>query len=112
MGGAKAAGGLKASLFERAYADKKFYLHDSGMVTHTLWDRVVFGPIKVRVGLDRVRFLISGSAPLAPHVAEFLRIVFACPFLEGYGQTECGGAATATILSDQVWRVRVCEREK
>ena len=48
------------------------------------------------MGLDRVRLMITGSAPLSAHVMEFLRIVFCCQVSEGYGQTECGGACTVT----------------
>jgi long-chain acyl-CoA synthetase len=102
INGVRATGDIKSALFSRACEDKKFYLHTSGSVTHALWDRVVFAPIKASIGFDRVRLLFSGSAPLASHVAEFLKIVFGCPCIEGYGQTECGGAATATLVSDQV----------
>jgi hypothetical protein len=54
-----------------------------------------------RLGLDRCHLIVSGSAPLTSHVMEFLRIVFACSVVEGYGQTECGGAATVSDPADQ-----------
>jgi len=57
-----------------------------------LADRLVFG--KVRGGLGgRIRYLVSGSAPLATDVAEFFCGV-GLPIVEGYGLTE-----TAPILS-------------
>ena len=46
--------------------------------------------------------MVSGSAPIAAHVAEFIRIAFSVTFVEGYGQTENGGAATVTAMADQV----------
>lgn len=36
----------------------------------------MFSKVKARVGLDRVRIMITGSAPIAAHVMDFLRIVF------------------------------------
>jgi len=45
--------------------------------------------------------MVSGSAPIAAHVAEFIRIAFSCTFVEGYGQTENGGAASVTSVEDQ-----------
>eukprot|EP00449_Zooxanthella_nutricula_P019160 CAMPEP_0198540486 /NCGR_PEP_ID=MMETSP1462-20131121/53224_1 /TAXON_ID=1333877 /ORGANISM="Brandtodinium nutriculum, Strain RCC3387" /LENGTH=682 /DNA_ID=CAMNT_0044270595 /DNA_START=54 /DNA_END=2102 /DNA_ORIENTATION=- len=93
------AGGLKAGLFARAYAAKQAGLR-AGTYQHGLWDRLVFNKIKERVGLDRVRVIITGSAPIADHVLDFLRIVFACPVLEGYGMTETAAGATVTLPGD------------
>lgn len=46
----------------------------------------------------KVRFMVSGSAPLSPTVGEFLRICFPdAVLLEGYGMTE-----TTCVISSQV----------
>lgn len=39
-------GGIKQTLFEKAYSDKLFWLR-RGEVAHSLWDALVFGKIKV-----------------------------------------------------------------
>jgi long-chain acyl-CoA synthetase len=44
--------------------------------------------------------MVTGSAPIAPHVMQFLRAVFGVPVFEGYGQTECAAAATLTLSND------------
>lgn len=93
------AGGLKKSLFDRAYTAKLAGLR-AGTFLHPVWDRLVFSKIKQRVGLDRVRVIITGSAPIAGHVLDFLRVVFCCPVLEGYGMTETSAAATITTPDD------------
>jgi long-chain acyl-CoA synthetase len=58
----------------------------------SLADRLVFS--KIRAGLGgRIRFVVSGSAPLAVDTAEFFQAV-GLPVIEGYGLTE-----TAPILT-------------
>jgi len=47
-----------------------------------------------------VKFILSGSAPLDPALAEWLKIVFCCDVLEGYGLTENLAAAFITELNE------------
>ena len=100
MGGVEAAGGLKRLLFLTALESKRRHLVEENVLTHSLWDTLVFAPVAQRVGLDRVRVMLTGSAPIAPHVIEFLRVVFRARVCEGYGQTECAAAATLTSWAD------------
>jgi hypothetical protein len=45
------------------------------------FDKLVFSKVKARLG-GRVRILVSGGAPLAPHVEEFLKVAFCCPVVQ------------------------------
>ena len=100
MAGAQ-AGGIKTFLFNKAFASKEYYLDYHNTVHHSVWDKIVFSKVAARVGLDRVRVLLTGSAPIAGHVLKFLRIAFSATLCEGYGQTECSAAATLTNPGDQ-----------
>jgi long-chain acyl-CoA synthetase len=55
-------------------------------------ERLVLGRVKERLG-GRVRFMLSGAAPLSRATAEFFH-AFDLLILEGYGLTETTGAST------------------
>jgi len=98
MAGVAEAGGLKATLFNWALSSKMGYL-PAGHVTHSLWDSLVFANVRKLFG-GRVRLMITGSAPIASDVKNFLQVAFCARVLEGYGLTETVGAATITDSSD------------
>jgi long-chain acyl-CoA synthetase len=58
---------------------------------HTVADKLVLSKLRVALGLDRARALLSGSAPLDPTVHEFFLAV-GLELYEAYGLTEtCPG---------------------
>ena len=48
----------------------------------------------------RVRFMITGSAPINREVIDFMKIAVGCPIYEGYGQTESSGCSFITLKQD------------
>ena len=102
QGGIAAAGGLKKKLFDKAVAVKTHNLVTKGELKHGLYDRLLFHKIAKGLGLDHLRILVSGSAPLSATVMNFYRIVLACPVVEGYGQTEGAAAATVSLPEDMM----------
>jgi long-chain acyl-CoA synthetase len=92
--------GCKKSLAQRAIKTKMANLHKNGAVKHCLYDCLVFKKMRARLG-GRVRFCITGSAPISKEVLDFLKICFSCDILEGYGQTELTGGCTVTGTGDK-----------
>ena len=90
------SGGVKSRLAEWAFAvGERTARGDSGAalaLQHRIADRLVLSKVRARMG-GRLRFAVSGGAPLAPEIARFFA---ACGvmILEGYGMTECTTAAT------------------
>jgi len=100
--GVDAATGIKGMLIRKAFFDKLTNLQTQGQVAHWLWDRLFFSKIKGALGMERVRRLISGGAPLPPATMDFFRILLGAgaSVHEGYGQTETTGGTTITFDED------------
>jgi long-chain acyl-CoA synthetase len=61
-------------------------------------ERTLFEGLRAGLG-GRIRFCVSGGAPLSSEVAEFFRLA-SVEVLEGYGLTECMGTATLNRFGD------------
>eukprot|EP00808_Paulinella_micropora_P017735 g1616.t1 len=98
LAGVNEAGGVKQIMFEKALAAKTEGLK-KGKITHPIWDTLVFGPLRKKLGMDRLKVIITGSAPISGQVMSFLRAALG-PVMEGYGQTESSCVITFTDSLD------------
>jgi long-chain acyl-CoA synthetase len=64
------------------------------------WDEKVFIPMRTMMGLQNVRAIVSGAAPMAAYLSEFLRIVVGAPVCQGYGMTESSAASCIVLPND------------
>ncbi|MGF1623558.1 MAG: AMP-dependent synthetase/ligase [Alphaproteobacteria bacterium] len=94
MRGVEKAGGLKATLFNRAVEIGSKRYHDPKSLSlfdrllDPLLDRMVRDKVRARFG-GRLKAFVSGGAPLNPDVGIFF-LALGVRVLQGYGQTESG----------------------
>jgi len=105
---AKVHGGLQAKLVPWALRAGREYMtaKTRGMnpgIARSLQYRIahalVLKKLRARLGLDRVRFLVSGSAPLHFDTA-MVMLGADIPILEGYGPTECSPVITVNTFEE------------
>jgi long-chain acyl-CoA synthetase len=75
-------------------------LRKDGTYTHGCYDKLVFGKMKAILG-GNVKIMLTGSAPMAAEVIDFIKICFCAPLHEGYGLTESAAAASITFGKDK-----------
>ena len=68
--------------------------------THAFYDRIWGRKVAAALGLDRVKDMVSGSAPLDPTLHKFFRAVLGNNFLQGYGLTETYAHGLCQINGD------------
>lgn len=91
---------IKRNLIKYCMSKKRAYL-DQGIVTQdTIWDRKILQPkLASKLG-GKVHTIVCGAAPLNPEVRGFVREIFGCYFVEGYGQTENAAAGCGTTFAN------------
>ena len=96
--------GVKGAMSRRIVSAKLANLRNPtpGKATnkHLLYDRIWSRKVAAALGLDRARTMVSGSAPIDPSLQQFLRVVFANNFIQGYGLTETYAIALAQLEGD------------
>ncbi len=109
IGSARAGGGLKAKLVPWALEVGTEYeraVRDGGLtpalrVRHALAKRLVLSKIPKTLGLDRLKYFVSGSAPLHRDTALTITAM-GLQVLEGYGLTETSPVITVNRPEDNV----------
>ncbi|MBV8356273.1 MAG: long-chain fatty acid--CoA ligase, partial [Candidatus Eremiobacteraeota bacterium] len=107
-GQARASGGVKARLVLWALTVARRYAYVTTLegkpapwltLQHAIADRFVLSKIRRTLGLDRVRFLTSGSAPL--HIDTTMTFLgLGIPIMQGYGLTETSPVVSCNRSSE------------
>lgn len=107
-GQARTGGGVKARLVPWALAVARRYAAAMTFeskaapwlrLQHALAERLVLSKIRSNLGLDRIRFMTSGSAPL--HVDTAMTFLgLGIPIMQGYGLTETSPIVSVSRLSN------------
>ncbi|PHJ18411.1 long-chain fatty acid ligase [Cystoisospora suis] len=91
---------IAQTLFYQGLNAKIKRIHQTGCTEHALWDKVIFNKTKVLLG-SKVKYLLSGSAPLEASVQEKMKALFAASLVEGYGMTETMAASFISWAGDK-----------
>uniref|UniRef100_A0A5B7AVU7 Putative long-chain acyl-CoA synthetase 4 n=1 Tax=Davidia involucrata TaxID=16924 RepID=A0A5B7AVU7_DAVIN len=104
-----ATGGLSKKLFDLAYARRLSAITGSWFgawgLERLLWNFLVFRKVRAILG-GRIRFILSGGAPLSGDTQRFINICLGAPIGQGYGLTEtCAGGTFSEYDDTSVGRV-------
>ncbi len=94
MDGVRKAPASRRRLFNWAIAVGKKRAAGRFTVTHPLAERLVLRPLRNRLTGGRLRYFVSGGAPLATEVEEFFWAL-GVKILQGWGMTETTSGATS-----------------
>ncbi|XP_062146933.1 long chain acyl-CoA synthetase 9, chloroplastic isoform X2 [Alnus glutinosa] len=98
-----AKGGLSKKLFNLAYARRLSAVNGNWFgawgLEKVLWSFLVFRKVRAILG-GRIRFVLSGGAPLSGDTQRFINICLGAPIGQGYGLTETSAGATFSEVDD------------
>ncbi|AQK39525.1 Long chain acyl-CoA synthetase 9 chloroplastic [Zea mays] len=102
-------GGIAKQLFDIAYNRRLAAINGSWLgawgLEKLLWDTLVFGKVRAILG-GKIRFVLSGGAPLSGDTQRFINICLGAPIGQGYGLTEtCAGGTFSEYDDTSVGRV-------
>jgi long-chain acyl-CoA synthetase len=91
--------GWKRKLAYTAYYTKLANYKKYGIVTHALYDALVFKKIREMFG-NRIKTVLCASAPLRKELADDFKVFLNVPIVEGLGMTELSGSPFCTNYKD------------
>ncbi|KAG2701112.1 hypothetical protein I3843_06G029000 [Carya illinoinensis] len=98
-----AKGGLAKKLFDMAYTRRLSAVNGSWFGAFgpekAIWNFLVFKKVRAILG-GRIRFVLSGGAPLSGDTQRFINICLGAPIGQGYGLTETSAGATFSEVDD------------
>ena len=97
--GFNALGGWKKKLAYKAYHTKLENYKKYGIITHTIYDQLVFKKIRNMFG-NKLRTILCASAPMPKELADDFKVFLSIPIIEGLGMTELSGSAFCTTYHD------------
>nr|CAB3463186.1 unnamed protein product [Digitaria exilis] len=104
-----AKGGVAKKLFDIGYNRRLAAINGSWLgawgLEKLLWDTLVFGKVRAILG-GKIRFVLSGGAPLSGDTQRFINVCLGAPIGQGYGLTEtCAGGTFSEYDDTSVGRV-------
>ncbi|OLY83868.1 Long chain acyl-CoA synthetase 7, peroxisomal [Smittium mucronatum] len=93
------APGKTGEFARKAVAEKIKNLKAGKGFYHEEYDKLIFNKMKAVLS-PKIKYMITGSAPLEANVLDFLRIALSCNILEGFGMTESDGIATVQSIGE------------
>ena len=97
--GFNALGGWKKKLAYKAYHTKLENYKKYGIITHALYDQIIFKKIRAMFG-NKLKTVLCASAPMPKELADDFKVFLSVPIIEGLGMTELAGSAFCTNYHD------------
>ena len=97
--GFNALSGWKKKLAYKAYYTKLENYQKYGIITHAVYDTLIFKKIRAMFG-NKIKTVLCASAPMPKNLADDFKIFLSIPVIEGLGMTELSGSAFCTSYYD------------
>ena len=94
-------GTIIQKLFEKGLEIKINNYKKYGILYHPFYDTLFFNKTKSLVG-GEMKWFLTGGAPLQIDIIDKLKVMFCCPMVQGYGQTENCGSALLNSIYDTI----------